>query len=270
MTLPIDTIFVRHGQSEGNLAKRKADAGDHSAMSPEFLGRHTSSFRLTDLGRHQAKLAGEWLRGEFFKTSYGFDRYFVSEYIRAIETAGEFGLPQAKWYPKNVLTERDWGDLDRCNEEERVARFAENLKMRHVDPFFWKPPNGESFQQLTSRLDRMLDTLHRQCSDKRVILVCHGEVMWAARVVLERMSQERFKELHLSDDPRHRIHNCQIIHYTRRDPETDELADRANWMRMIRPADSPVKIFPWVKIKRPSYSNDELLELAGKVTPMFT
>ena len=32
-------------------------------------------------------------------------------------------------------------------------------------------------------------------TDKRVLMVCHGEVMWAFRVRLERMSQETYREL---------------------------------------------------------------------------
>lgn len=268
MTLPIDTVLVRHGESEGNLAKRLSEKGDHTAMTPEFLGRHTASFRLTDLGRTQARQAGDWLQREFFDNSFGFDRYFVSEYTRAMETAGELGLPNARWFAQYNLTERDWGDLDRFTEEERNARFAESLRMRNVEPFYWKPPNGENFSEVTFRFDRVLGTLHRECSDKRALIVCHGEVMWAARVALERMSQHRFKELHLSKDPDHRIHNCQIIHYTRRNPATGQLAKHANWMRMIRPTDDPVRIFPWVEIERPQYSNEALLELTGRTEAM--
>ncbi len=268
MTLPIDTLLVRHGQSEGNAAKRLAEGGDHGAMSPEFLSRHTRSYRLTDLGRTQAKQAGEWLRQEFYFGSYGFDRHMVSEYTRAMETAGLLGLPEARWYSDFYLTERDWGDLDRYPEDERLRLFGENMKMRHVEPFFWKPPNGESFSELTMRFDRVLHTLHRECSDKRVVIVCHGELMWAARVKIERMKQEQFKELHLSKDPDHRIHNCQIIHYTRRNPETGRLASHANWRRMIRPTEDPVRIFPWEEIHRPTYTNEELLELTGKTEAM--
>lgn len=268
MTLPIDLVLVRHGESEGNLAKRRAKQGDKSVMTPEFLGRHTASYRLTNLGRMQAQQTGLWLQQEFFDGSFGFDRYFVSEHIRAMETAGKLGLPNARWFGQYNLTERDWGDLDRCTEEERIARFAENLSMRDVNPFFWKPPNGENFAEVTLRFDRVLNTLHRECSDKRVIMVCHGEVMWAARVAMERMSQDRFRDLHLSKDPDDRIENCQIIHYTRRDPETGEMAKYANWMRIIRPTADPVRIFPWTKIERPIYTNEELLELTSHTEAM--
>jgi broad specificity phosphatase PhoE len=112
---------------------------------------------------------------------------------------------------------------------------------------------------LALRLSRILHTLHRECSDKRVILVCHGEVMWAFRILLERMSQEKYRELHASKDPKDMIFNCQILHYTRRNPETHDLAKHSNWMRTITPTTNPVEVGGWHEIKRPVYTNEELL-----------
>lgn len=83
MTLPLDLVLLRHGQSEGNLAKRYSEAGQHDIYDQTRKNRHTRSFRLTELGRKQASRAGLWLRDEF----PGFDRYIVSEYARAMETA---------------------------------------------------------------------------------------------------------------------------------------------------------------------------------------
>ena len=264
MTMPIDLVLVRHGQSEGNAAKRRAESGDATAYSEEFLNRHTRSFRLTKLGREQAASAGQWLTNEFFEGSVGFDRYITSEYVRAMETAGLLALPRAIWLRHFYLTERDWGDLELLPPQEREDKFGAALRMRDIEPFFWSPPNGESFAALCLRLDRVLYTLHRECSDKRVIIVCHGEVMWAFRVLLERMSQTRFKELHLSKNPEHRIHNCQVLHYTRRDPETGALAKYANWMRTVRPTESPVWTQGWKTFKRPRYTNEELLKVVAR------
>lgn len=262
MTLPLDLVLVRHGQSEANAAKRMSEQGDHSAYSEAFRNRHTASMRLTELGRKQARAAGRFIRREFLDR-FPFDRYLTSEYIRAMETAGNLGLPMAEWFCDFYLTERSWGDLDPLPENEREERFGEALKRRKSEPFFWAPPNGESFTDLCLRVDRVLHTLHRECSDKRVIIVCHGEVMWAFRVRLERMSQKRFKELHLSRKASDRIHNCEILHYTRYEPVTQRLAKNANWMRSARPAEAE----NWTDfelIKRPQYSNVDLLRLVNE------
>src|SRR6185436_2831339 len=97
MTMPIDLVLVRHGQSEGNAAKRRSEAGDHSAFTEAFKNRHSSSFRLTKLGREQAHLAGKWLRAEFYDRGIAFDRCITSEYLRAVETAALLELPDAEW-----------------------------------------------------------------------------------------------------------------------------------------------------------------------------
>lgn len=260
MTLPIDLVFLRHGQSEGNLAKRHSEAGQHGAYDAVYKDRHTRSFRLTDSGRIQAQAAGEWLREAFGF----FDRCIVSEYARAMETAGLLALPGAQWRINDLLTERNWGDLDRSSEEERAEKFADALHMRTIEPFFWTPPSGESLQLLRVRLDRVLGTLHRECSDQKVLLVCHGEVMWTYRVMLEHMPQHEFRQLHLSKRPIDRLHNCEILHYTRRNPVTGAMSRHADWMRRIRPADSPVWISDWMKIERRQRTNEELLAIVEK------
>jgi hypothetical protein len=48
--------------------------------------------------------------------------------------------------------------------------------------------------------------------------------MWAFRVVLEKISQIRYREMDLNCDFKEKMHNCQILHYTRRNPETEELS----------------------------------------------
>lgn len=261
MTLPIDLVFVRHGQSEGNAAKQLSKAGKHDAIGDVFRERHTRSFRLTDLGRTQAQAAGAWIRQEFFKDGIGFDRYYTSEYARAMETAVLLDLPHAEWFRDFNLTERNWGRLDAIPEHERHAQYGKELALRNVEPFFWTPPSGESFAELCRRLRDVLQTLHRECTDKRVLIVCHGEVMWAFRILLERMEQRRFKELHLSERDEDRIYNCQILHYTRRDPgNRRRLAPHAGWMRAIRPAGDPVWTMGWQEIVRPRYSNEDLRE----------
>ena len=260
MTLPIDLVLVRHGQSEGNKAKRLSEAGDHTAFSENFRKCHSSSYRLTRLGRKQAEMTGIWLRKNFCQ-EYGFDRHCTSEAIRAKETGALHGLPGADWFTDPYLTERDWGDLDICPEDERIERFGKSLEMREIEPFFWRPPNGESFMTLCLRIDRVLDTLHRECTDKRVIIDCHGEAMRAFQVRIERLSQLRFRELVLSNRPEDRIHNCEVIHYTRRDPNNSRRQQTyPGWVRKVRPAEDPFWTSGWMKITRPHYSNEDLLQ----------
>ena len=253
--MPLDFVLVRHGQSEGNVASHASRRGDDSLFTPEFRARHSWQWRLSDLGIAQAKAAGEWLRGEFGE----FDRYYTSAYLRAKETAYYLGFEDSEWGQEIYLRERDHGDIDSMPLSEREARYAESMRVEKMDPLFWSPPNGESLAQLCLRADRILDTIHRDPA-QRVAVVCHGVLMWAFRIRLERISLDEFNIL--DADPSERIKNCQILHYSRIDPETRGSAEPAvapylNWVRAIAPYDGDYG--DWRPIVRRRLSNADLL-----------
>ena len=137
-------MFVRHGESEGNVAFNRSVAGDHSLYTGPFLDRHSSQWRLTDRGREQAHRAGEWMR-ENIDTD--FDGYYSSEYLRALETAAHLELPSARWRPEVMLRERDWGEYDLASQERRAASYVNYEKRRRRESLFWSPPGGESLAQ---------------------------------------------------------------------------------------------------------------------------
>lgn len=262
MPLPINLVLVRHGESEGNVANRLSRKGDHSAFTEEFKKRHTSLWRLTDKGIWQSQESGIWIRENIIER---FDRYYVSEYIRAIETAGHQNCPNAIWFRDYYLRERDWGDIGLLSYEEIMAKYRAEFEARKRDGFYWVPPGGMSLAWTSILVDRMFGTLARECPDMNVLMVLHGEIMWIARVRLERMSQIRYTELDRSKHPFDRIHNCQILHYTRRNPETAELSPYLDWFRSVCPWDLSLSSNKWQKIVRPTYTNEDLLAEAESV-----
>lgn len=216
-----DLVLIRHGESEGNVARQRSLAGDHSLFAGEFKHRHSSNWRLTDRGRRQAAAAGDWLKRNNLAH---FDRYLVSEYLRAMETAGRMGLPGARWYAEMLIRERDWGAMDLMSEQERFIKMQDELKRRELNRFYYAPPGGESLAAVAQRADRLLGILNHECHGKRAIVVAHGEVIWAMRTRLERMSQDTFIELQESGRMVDQIHNGHILHFTRKDPQTGEMA----------------------------------------------
>jgi NAD+ kinase len=264
MTMPVDLILVRHGESEGNVVSELSKKGEHD-MVERFKGQHGSRFRLTKKGVEQAKAAGEWIRKEIDLASPKLCRYYVSSYIRARETAGHLGIPGAQWFIEMALREREWGDLDVMSYAERQERFKASLEMKKTSPLYWIPPNGESIAQVSEgRTYRMLGTLARECSSKRVVIVCHGETMWSFRIPLERMTDIEYNRLDASKDPKDRIHNCQILHYTRRLPGQVLDSPHFTHMRSVCPWDSERSSNEWMPIKRASFTSEELIEMAER------
>ena len=113
---PLELVFVRHGESEGNVAVNAAENGDNSYFTEEFRSRHSSTWNLTPKGEEQAKAAGDWIK----KNINGgiFDKYYASTYRRAKRTAGLLDLPGAKWRLRDYIREHDWGNLDVMTDEE--------------------------------------------------------------------------------------------------------------------------------------------------------
>lgn len=125
-------ILVRHGQSEGNVARHRSLVhGDHSYYTPEFTNRHSSTWLLTNKGREQAKAAGEWIKKNL--SDVRIDRHYTSEYLRAMETAALLELPGAIWFAETFLRERDFGVLDLLSEEDRQRLYPGEMERRKRD-----------------------------------------------------------------------------------------------------------------------------------------
>ena len=135
---------------------------------------------------------------------------------------------------------------------------------KQADTFQWRPPNGESIEDLCLRVDRVFATFARECAEQNVIAVCHGEFMWACRVRLERMLPQRFLELDQSDRAEDHIHNGQILHYSRVNPSTGIESHRYEWMRSICPWDTSLSYNDWQSIERPTLNNETLLNLVNE------
>ena len=265
--MPMNLFVVRHGESVGNLAKRKSEQGDNSLLEA-LKGTHTAHWPLTKKGVEQARIAGDFLNHLITDGKFWPDRMYVSSYARAMQTAAYLCLIRSSWIQDSRITERDWGDLDCLTDEERQERFGDAIKMRKVEPFFWAPPNGESFKDLIIRIRDFIDSLHR-AEAQNVFVVCHGEVMKAIRIILCQLTPSEYADMEFSKDPIKRIHNCQIDHYTRRDPSTLVDTRRLDWLQVYRPVEDIAIAVSWQKLSRKRFSNEELLSAAGKLAEPF-
>jgi broad specificity phosphatase PhoE len=276
MSMPNNLVLVRHGRSEGNVATEAAKKGDlqyYERDNGRFMTVPGHQWRLTPLGQQQASVIGAWIQNEFAT----FDRYYVSPFVRTRETAGMLQLPGAQWLMNRALRERDWGDVGSIPWTDFQSRdiYKDNAFQNSIDPLYWCPTGGESIAHVAeNRVRNVLDTLHRECQGQNVIAVTHGEMLWSFRLVLERWNDEEF--VAHDADKSEKIHNCEVLHYTRVDPDspTGEVSPRLNWLRRARPiqdADGSwrIAVSPWLKLSTPLKSNEELLASIDEVPHLF-
>jgi NAD+ kinase len=256
---PLELVFVRHGESEGNIANDAAKAGDTSHFTEEFRARHSSTWDLTPKGEKQAQVAGAWIKKN---NNHGvFDAYYASTYRRAKRTAGLLNLPKAAWRLRDYIREHDWGILDVMTDEERHTKYPEIMKNREINPYYFSGPGGESLADVLIRARvGIMATLYRELPNKRGIVVIHGNLIWPIRIIMEGLLPEDYLNLKAQRDPRDKINNCQIFQYTRIDPQTGEITEKFNWMRSVCPWKLDPELDAWRPIIHKKYTNDELIK----------
>ncbi len=270
MALPLHLFLVRHGESEGNIAQTQSrEQADHSAYTGHFRSRHGSMYRLTPRGIMQARSAGAWLRAAGYET---FDEAMVSDYIRAIETAGHLGLVGVSWRIVGSLRERDVGLMDQLPEDERQRCFPEHVRQAKCSPYFWTPPEGESIADTQVRLQAgFLASLQQGVPHRRVISVGHGRTIQALRALIEDMPFWEYELRERSHDPDHQVQNAHIFQYTRVNPsDHTHIVSQFGWIRSVCPWNETKTDPRWRAILSRGYDAKDLLKIADQFCPILT
>jgi probable phosphoglycerate mutase len=146
---------------------------------------------LSDRGAEQAAAVGAWLRG------LGRARpteVLASPYARAAQSA-KIAVDTAEMDAPVVLDERlrerEFGALDRLTRIGIEERFpAEAASRSRVGKFYYRPPAGESWCDVALRVRSALDSITREYSGQRVLIVTHEVVILLFRYVLEELSEQ--------------------------------------------------------------------------------
>ncbi len=233
--MPMEVVLMRHGQSEANVVQ-SAEKTDNPApfeLSQQVYARHDFEQRLAPKGLAQAAGARAWLEANGTLPE-DFDECYVSPLYRTLETAQILGGAACLWLPEPKIVEREWGLFGALPLEEREARFPDTKRMQELSSFYTRYDGGESVHEVTLRFRQFLDTLSREKTDQRILAVTHGELMWAARFVIERMLPQEWQAM--DEEKALRIGNCCLLWYTRQNPEDpDDIRESLSdgWRRMI-------------------------------------
>lgn len=157
--------FVRHGQTDWNAEAR-------------FQG--TRDIPLNDKGRGQARHNGATLKGLVDPESVNF---IASPLMRTRETMeiirAEMGLEPHAYQTDDRLKELSFGDWEGRTVTELEETQADLWVARQTDKWFFRPPQGESYQDLADRLRSWVNEI-----DGPLVVVSHGGVNRGLRFLL--------------------------------------------------------------------------------------
>jgi broad specificity phosphatase PhoE len=208
---PERLYLVRHGQSQGNVAR---DAADEAGLHEIGIDVRDVDVPLSDLGMRQAKAAGRWFAA--LPPDERPELILSSPYVRARQTADIIckadalaGGP-ARTIIDERLREREFGIFDRLTTVGIRERFPEEAAhRRRLGKFYHRPPGGESWADVILRLRSMLNTINLHYCDKRVLIVCHQVVVLCFRYILEALDEETILRIDKQGD----VLNCGIAAY---------------------------------------------------------
>lgn len=208
---PERLYLVRHGQSEGNVAR---DAADEAGAHEIDIEVRDVDVPLSELGRQQAEAAGRWFAA--LSPDERPEIILSSPYVRARETAqiicreGALAGGPARTIVDERLREREFGIFDRLTTAGIRHRFPEEAAHRcRLGKFYHRPPGGESWADVILRLRSMLNTINLHYCDRRVLVVCHQVVVLCFRYILEELDEQQI----LSIDKQAEVLNCGIAEY---------------------------------------------------------
>ncbi|MFZ2012392.1 MAG: histidine phosphatase family protein [Nocardioides sp.] len=149
-------ILVRHGQTPWNLDK---------------IFRGSRDIPLNDQGREEARLAGEWLKGETIHAAY------ASPLSRARDTA--FAI--ARHHNLAVadlpgLTDLCYGDWEGLPLAEVKTRYAELYHQWETAPATVRFPGGETLDEVKDRALKAVEEVVRRHPGQVVLLAAHRAV----------------------------------------------------------------------------------------------
>jgi len=223
MNEPSALWLLRHGQSEGNVVR---DAAQGTELELLDIADRDMDVPLSALGREQATGFGRWLGRQ--PRSAQPDVVLSSPYCRAVQTAAAtldaagLDLPT---FRDERLRERELGILDLLTGRGIEARFpAEAERRRRLGKFYYRPPGGESWVDVALRLRSLRDSIAREHSGRRVLLVTHEVVIVVVRYLIDDLDEEETLRLNRQEP----LANCSLTTYRMGD-DARPVMERYGW-----------------------------------------
>lgn len=183
---PTTLLLVRHGESLGNVAAAAAFAAGAETIA---VPARDPDVPLSDLGVAQAQALGRYLAG--LPADERPELVVTSTYVRARQTAAiataDLDVPVRA---DERLRDRELGVLDMLTSLGVERRLPdEAARRRWLGKFAYRPPGGESWNDLALRIRSFVRDLEAEPAE-RVLLLCHDAPIMVLRYVLEGLDEQ--------------------------------------------------------------------------------
>jgi broad specificity phosphatase PhoE len=224
---PQRLYLVRHGQSQGNVARDQSEAAGLATIG---IDTRDVDVPLSELGKQQAAAAGRWFAG--LPDAEKPEVILSSPYLRARQTAhaiceaGGLAGGRARTVVDERLREREFGVFDGLTTLGIRQRYPEEAAHRaRLGKFYHRPPGGESWADVILRLRSAMNSINLHYTGRRVLIVCHQVVVLCMRYILEELDEAQILAIDKSAD----ILNCGISAFDFRVHELDCAPRMALW-----------------------------------------
>ena len=171
-------LLVRHGQTDWNLNRR-------------FQGQR--DIPLDAIGIQQATALANRLSHEHI------DVIFTSDLQRAHETANIIAAQHAcEIHVEARLREMNFGAWEGLTYDEIKQNEPSALAAREADIFTTAAPDGETLNQLTARVESVLNDLRAQYANKTILIAAHGGPLQILLCLALDLSPSRYWQFRLA------------------------------------------------------------------------
>jgi probable phosphoglycerate mutase len=231
---PQSLWFVRHGESQGNVANDAARKAKAMRLDIEV---NDAQVELTEVGLDQAVAFGKWL-GEQPADRLP-TQVAVSPYSRTRETARAIlqtaGLEDLPLIVDERIRDREQGVLDRLTGAGFQSQFPDEAARRdYVGKFWYRPSAGESWADVATRMRAWLLETRLVMQDERVLVVTHDVPILLARYILEDFTPDE------STSYSNQLRNCSLTSYRVRSDATGLQLDVFNDTTALETDDAPL------------------------------
>ena len=193
---------IRHGESTANAAADRAEA---SGLEVIEVAERDADVPLSPTGETQARALGKML------PEMHPELVLSSPYRRAVQTAQLAVDGAVPIRLDERLRDRELGILDLLTRHGVAVRHpAEATRRARLGAFYYRPPGGEAWTDVTLRLRGVLRDLREGYPDGRVLIVAHEAVVLLLRYLVEELTEADVLGFAAA-----RLHNASLTSWTR-------------------------------------------------------